>query len=72
MIGFLQYSWQVRLVVDFVALFVSLIMAISYKYTNSLNKDYPPYLGMFVVNSMVAMVMFVASYFLHGATFDKD
>jgi hypothetical protein len=72
MIGFASYSWHFRISIDFLALFVSFVMAISYKYTTNLNKDYPSYLGMFIVNSMIAVIMFLASYFMHGASFDND
>ena len=72
MLGFANYSWQFRIAIDFLALFVSFVMALSYKYTTDLNKDYPSYLGMFIVNSMIAIIMFLASYFFHGATFDNN
>ncbi len=72
MIAFAKYSWQFRVSLDFLAIFVSLVMALSYKYTTNLSKDYPSYLGMFIVNFMIAIIMFLASYFFHGASFDDD
>jgi hypothetical protein len=72
LISFAQYGWHVRVGMDVIALVVSLIMAMSYKYTTNLNKDYPSYLGMAIVNFMIAVVMFLAAYLFHGATFDND
>jgi hypothetical protein len=72
MIAFANYSWHFRVSLDAIALFVSFIMALSYKYSTNLNKNYPSYLGMFIVNFMIAIILFVASYFFHGASFDND
>jgi len=72
MLGFSHSSWQFRVGLDFLALFVSLVMALSCKYTTNMNKNYPSYLGMFVVNFMIGIIMFLASYFFHGASFDND
>lgn len=72
MIGFAKYSWEFRLGMDFLALFVSFVMAMTYKYTTTLSKDYPSYLGMFVVNFMISILLFVASFFMHGVSFDND
>lgn len=47
-------------------------MSLTYKYTTNLNKDYPSYLGMLIVNFMMTFNMALASYFLHGTTYDSD
>lgn len=72
MIAFSKYEWHVRVLVDIIAIFVSFVMALFYKYTTNLNKDYPSYLGMFIVNSMIAIIMFLAAFLFHGATFDGN
>lgn len=55
-----------------VTLFMSFVMAQFSQYTSNLNKDYPSYLGLSIVNFMVAILLFAASFFLHGATFDTN
>jgi hypothetical protein len=72
MTKFLNHPWYIRSIADLVALLMSFIMAITYKYTTNLNKDYPSYLGMFVSNIMLAINLVLASYFFHGTTYDFD
>lgn len=57
---------------DALALIVSFIMALFQKYTSNLNKDYPSYIGLVIVNTMIAILMFAASFIFHGATLDAD
>lgn len=54
------------------ALLVSFIMATFSQYTSNLNKDYPSYVGLTIVNFMIAILMFAASFLFHGASFDTD
>jgi hypothetical protein len=70
--AFLHQPWYIRVIFDVIALLNSLFMSITYKYTTNLNKNYPSYLGMLIVNFMMAINLALFSYFIHGATFDTD
>ena len=72
MISFAKYDWQLRVAIDTVAILVSFVMAMFSQYTSALNKDYPSYLGLTLVNYLIAIMMFGASYLFHGASLDTD
>ena len=72
MISFADYNWHLRVIVDIIALLISFVMAMFSQYTGNLNKDYPSYLGVTIVNFMIAALMFGAALLFHGATLDAD
>jgi hypothetical protein len=51
---------------------MSAIMAYASKFTSDISSYYPSYLGMMLANFMITFNMVMASYFLHGTTFDSD
>ena len=42
------------------------------KYTSDLKNYYPPFLSMFIVNTLICAFMCLSSFFLHGCSFDLD
>ena len=54
-IAYSHYEYYTRVLIDGIAIILSIIMTITYKYTTALNKDYTSYLGLFIVNSMIGV-----------------